>query len=411
MMSGLLAATAAVTGAALAPWSAGGATVEQAGDRAKQQKTILISRALGGGLPNGPSTHPVISNDKRYARVIAYQSTASNLVPRDTNGVSDVFAVRRAGPIDNKGRPWRGRSPILMSRTATGAPANGPSWAPAVDGAFRQRPRCVAFLSAASNIVRNDTNGRVDAFVTRLSGGRPRRISVPGRRQSRHHTTQVAVSGDCSRVAFVNLGRLYVWRGGRVKRLRTRGTAADPSFSTGLRNDLVFGARGGIYLSKGAWRRPRRVARGGRNPAYNDIKRRVVTYERRRGGRVQIAYRDLGKRERIISDRRGTLGNGDSFAPVIGNSGYYVTFQSTASNLGVNATRRTGDHNGTTDVYLYTNVRDITLVQSVREKAVPLPGGGDNASMSFYANYIVFDTPAPLGSTSGRRQVYMRYLG
>src|SRR5213592_2735739 len=53
--------------------------------------TILISRAIGGGAPNGPSTNPVISNDKRYARAVAFQSEASNLVRGDTNGVGDVF--------------------------------------------------------------------------------------------------------------------------------------------------------------------------------------------------------------------------------------------------------------------------------------------------------------------------------
>ena len=42
---------------------------------------------------------------------------------------------------------------------------------------------------------------------------------------------------------------------------------------------------------------------------------------------------------------------------------------------------------------------------------VPLEGGGFNPSMSFYANYILFDSPAPLGSTSGAHQVWMRYLG
>jgi hypothetical protein len=31
--------------------------------------------------------------------------------------------------------------------------------------------------------------------------------------------------------------------------------------------------------------------------------------------------------------------------------------------------------------------------------------------MSFYANYIVWDSPAPLGSRGGNRQVYMRWLG
>jgi hypothetical protein len=47
----------------------------------------------------------------------------------------------------------------------------------------------------------------------------------------------------------------------------------------------------------------------------------------------------------------------------------------------------------------------------VEEKAVPLPGGGQNPSMSFYANYIVFDSPAPMSNKDGAHQVYMRYLG
>jgi hypothetical protein len=31
--------------------------------------------------------------------------------------------------------------------------------------------------------------------------------------------------------------------------------------------------------------------------------------------------------------------------------------------------------------------------------------------MSFYANYFLFDSPAPLGSRFGASQVWMRYLG
>ena len=378
-----------------------------AGDR--EQTTLLVSRALDGGLPNGPSTHAAISNDRRYARVIAFESEASNLVRGDTNGVKDVFVVRRAGSIDNKGTAWKIGRNVLISRTASGAPANGPSYSPAVNGAFRKKPSCVAFLSQASNLVIGDTNGRVDAFVKRISGGKPRRISLPGRRQSPYDTTQVAVSGDCKLIAFVNNGTLYVWKGGRVKRIAT--SAADPSFSTGLRRDLVFGGARGVYLARSGTGRPKLIAPGGRNPAYNDIKRRVVTYETSRGGHSQIGYHDLGRPERIISARGSSTGNHDSRAPVIGNSGYYVAFESDASNLGVNALGRAGDSNGVADVYLYTNVRDLTLVQSVERKAEPVPGGGRNPSMSFYANYIVFDSPAPLGARNGPHQIYMRYLG
>src|SRR3954454_4783036 len=393
----VLAATAAVA----VPSSEGSAARESA------QNTVLISRAADGGLPNGPSTNAVISNDRRWARAIAYQSEASNLVPGDTNGVSDVFVVRRDGVFGNDGTQWFPGSTVLISR-GRGGPANGPSWAPAIDGSFRARPKCVAFLSAASNLVAGDTNGKVDAFVSKLNGTGLKRVSLPGRRQSGFDSTGVAVSGNCSRIAFATGGSVYVKAGRRIKRA---GVGADPSFSTGQRQDLVYSAPRGVYLAKNGTGRPRLVAPGGSNPAYNDIKRRVVAYEKPAGGHMQVFYRDLGRGERPASALGGQLGNADSHDPVIGNSGYYIAFQSDASNLGVNALKRPGDENRRPDAYLYTNVRDLTLVQSVFEKAVPLAGGGYNPSMSFYANYILFDSPAPLGSASGPHQVFMRYLG
>ncbi|MEA2440659.1 MAG: hypothetical protein QOH76_2083 [Thermoleophilaceae bacterium] len=370
--------------------------------------TFMISRAVGGGVPNGPSTHPVISNDKRYARAIAFQSEASNLVRGDTNGVSDVFVVRRGGRIDNEGIPWRIGTTVLISRTGGRAPANGPSFAPSIDGAFHEVPSCVGFLSAASNLARGDTNGQVDAFVAKI-GRKPRRLS-PNGRQAKQPSTAIAVSGNCKSIAFVNGGKLYVSKNGkRPRRLASRGVAADPSYSTGLRNDLVFGARGGVYLAKDS-RRPRLVGGGGRNPAYNDIKRQVVAYEKTIGGHSQIAYHDIGRREHVISRGRG-VGNADSHNPVIGNSGYYVTFQTGASNLGTAAGGSFADRNGAVDSYLYTDTRKVTLVESVLEAGQPLPAGGENPGMSFYSNYIVFDTPYALARGIGTRQVFMRYVG
>jgi hypothetical protein len=96
---------------------------------------------------------------------------------------------------------------------------------------------------------------------------------------------------------------------------------------------------------------------------------------------------------------------------VIGNAGFAIAFESDASNLGLTASRTTGDNNGAPDVYLYTDRRKVTLLESVASKAVPLPGGGRNPSMNFYNNYVLFDSPAPLGADSGPTQVYMRYLG
>src|SRR5438067_8406363 len=92
-------ALAAVLATAIASASSPASTVHAA----RYQATWLISRDRHGGTPNGPSTHPVISGDKRYARIIAFQSEASDLVGSDDNGVSDVFAVRRTGHFGNDG--------------------------------------------------------------------------------------------------------------------------------------------------------------------------------------------------------------------------------------------------------------------------------------------------------------------
>jgi Tol biopolymer transport system component len=395
--------------AAAAAFADNSTKVHSAADR--QQSTQLISSALGGGSPNGPSTNAVISGDRRYARVIAFESEASNLVAGDTNGVKDVFAVKRNGSINNKGTKWSGGNAILVSRGLGGAPADGPSSNPSVSGDFRHKGSCIAFLSAASNLVPGDSNGKVDAFLVKAAGKAPRRVSLPGGAQSAEDTTAVTVSGDCTRVSFVTGGKLYTTKGRKTKAVASQGAAADPSYASGNSSALVFGADGGVYLSAGGTGRAKLVAAGGRNPVFNDLKRRTLAYEKSNGGRTQIYYKDLGKGETVISDRKGDTGNGDSRDPVIGNSGYYVSFESAASNLGVNALGRTGDSNNRPDAYLYTNVRDLTLVQSVKEKAVPVPGGGENPSMSYYANYIVFDSPAPLGDNSGNHQIYMRYLG
>ena len=182
------------------------------------------------------------------------------------------------------------------------------------------------------------------------------------------------------------------------------------------------------------------VAPGGRNPAYNDIKCRVVAYETTdSGGRTQIAFRFLGHAPRserrrsgpgvachrldrdgevIVSKEWLTLGDGDSTNPSIGNSGYYITFQSKATNLGTNASGWTDDANGGTDIYLYTAVRNLTLIQSIVQKGEPLARGGTNPSASWYGNYVFFDTPVqddltlPPGADGGTiQQIYMRYLG
>jgi len=376
--------------------------------QAQDQTTTLISRAADGGTPNGPSINAVISGDRRYARVIAYESEATDIVRGDTNGVKDVFAVKRRGSINNKGTPWSGGDSILVSRGRGGDPADGPSFGASVSGDFRHAGSCVAFLSGATNLVAGDTNGKVDAFVVTAPGRAPRKVSDVS-----DDVNSVTVSGDCDQVSFTTArGDLYTADVGRdAKRVSVRGNASDPSYATGNSTALVYAASGGVWLSSNGTSRGSLEARGGRNPVFNDLKRRTLAYEKTVGGRTQIGYRDVNRGEKIISSRGGSAGDGDSRQPVIGNSGFYVTFESDAGNLSVSASGVTGDENGRPDSYLFSDVREITLVQSVAERGVPLRGGGENPSTSYYANYMVFDSPAPLDAPDGTHQVWMRWLG
>jgi Tol biopolymer transport system component len=62
-------------------------------------QTTRVSVASDGTEGNSDSIYPSISADGRY---VAFQSWASNLIPRDTNGAWDVFVVvrrRRRRPV------------------------------------------------------------------------------------------------------------------------------------------------------------------------------------------------------------------------------------------------------------------------------------------------------------------------
>ena len=396
----VVAAAALPAAVALLPASGSAAMVHSAGDR--QQTTKLISRSLDGGVPNGPSTNPVISGDRRYARLIAFESEASNLVKDDTNDKKDVFVIRRGGSFGNTGSVWKPGKTILVSVDRHGKPANGPSFDPALDGSFRDAGGCVAFLSKASNLVGHDTNGKTDAFLSRHPGKTPTRVSLPDDHQAHSDSTAVAVSGDCSRTAFVAGDHLYTRVGGTTHKVHTEAHPSDPSFAQGETDDLVFAAKGGIYLSHDGTGAPKRIAGGGRNPAYNALKRQVVAYEQRRGDHVQIVWRDLGHKAHVASESGGHRGNGDSRDPVVVNAGFYIGFESDATNLGATPPPQ---------AYLYTDVRKMVQVRSVDNSDDPLPGGGRHPAVSYYANYILFSSPAPLGKTGKPDQIFMRYLG
>ena len=185
---------------------------------------------------------------------------------------------------------------------------------------------------------------------------------------------------------------------------------ADPSFAAFESNHLVFGARGGVYLSEGASKKPRRVA-GGADPAYDHARRRkVVAYEKSVSGRTQIAFRQLGSGgESYASAYKGNRGNRSSRDPIVVNTGFFVGFESDATNLPVKTSGAKGDNNKKTDAYLFTGTRKVTALESVDSNNDPFRSGGRNPSTAYYRNYVVFESSA--NSLTAPPQIYLRYLG
>ena len=140
------------------------------------------------------STQPALS---AHGRFVAFQSSATNLVPHDTNRLGDVFVHdRRTGrttrvSVDSRGRQGGG------DRTNNG------SNAPAISA----NGRYVAFHSADSNLVRGDTNRTFDIFVRDRRTRTTTRVSVGDHEQQANgeNLGPASISSDGRYVAFASL--------------------------------------------------------------------------------------------------------------------------------------------------------------------------------------------------------------
>ncbi len=96
---------------------------------------------------NGAGNHPMISGNGRY---VSFASTSASLVT-DSNGSSDVFLFDRTTQTITR-----------LSVTAVGATDGNDRSLESTISADGDR---IAFISLASNLVANDTNGAADIFV------------------------------------------------------------------------------------------------------------------------------------------------------------------------------------------------------------------------------------------------------
>jgi Tol biopolymer transport system component len=255
----------------------------------RRRTTVRVSVGASGNEGNGFSIAPAMSSDARF---VAFVSSATNFVPGDTNGFVDVFVRdRRLGTtsrvsvatggsqgngdvtlspaLSDDGRfvafaslatnltpeaapglfvrDRRLGTTALASVSQAGVAGNAGGVAGGI--AISREGRFLAFDSASTNLVPNDTNGTSDVFVRDLRRRTIERVSVSSTgNQGNGSSGAPSISADGRFVAFgssstnlvpgvtTDVTRVYLHdRLTRVTRLVTRTFDGDPpDFGGGL---------------------------------------------------------------------------------------------------------------------------------------------------------------------------------
>jgi hypothetical protein len=412
--------TLAAVGAACALLGAG-AQPALAGSSVRT--TFPLVRTISDEPPDGPSRNPAVSGDGRLARVMAYESDASNIVPNDSNGATDVFLAFRAPGWGPDGTPWALQRTELASRGLDGAPANGRSSDPELDGDSHHAPKCVAFISDASNLVRGDTNRVADAFVYYFRTGKTVRVSVGSRgQQANGPSSDIAVDGDCDRVAFsskaTNLALHKRDLRGLPKPVKAAwSSAASPAPPPGVSQVYVHvnhaskldrDLAGLTFLASRAT-----TGRAGARPSFDvdfaasgkalvftslarldpadrnfcaDVYERTLVRRFKRNGHGR-GVQALRFRTDVVSQG----GNGASSDASVSDDGRYVAYQTLASNL------LPGDSNGVSDVAAANMAGHVPQQGWVsKSKGIGQPGNGASGEpdMSGAGDFVLFDSEA-----------------
>jgi Tol biopolymer transport system component len=286
---------------------------------------------------DGASSSAMISADGRF---VVFTSSATNLVPGDTNGVADVF-VRdlTTGATDRitDGNALSGDVPSSIS----------------ADGSF------VTFASSASNLVAGDTDGARDVFLWNRSTGGIRLIAPGGGSAIAADGAAIAVGGgpdivlvDRSTGASTPLGAgtgavltpgAVAAGGTRVVFQTSAALAADDT--NGL-NDVYAWSPGGVQLvSRGAAAPGNSVSFGGwvsANGRYVSFDSQATNLDPAdRGTDRDVFVRDLtGGETRLVSTSFSLTQT--SMSSTLSADGSAVAFDSTAADLVAGDTSRAG---------------------------------------------------------------------
>ncbi|HLL72411.1 MAG TPA: Calx-beta domain-containing protein [Pyrinomonadaceae bacterium] len=348
-----------------------------------QNAQLVSVNKNGSGSGNGESltTSSAVSANGRF---VAFVSKASDLtsVP-DGNATYDMFVRDRETGVTTL-------ASVNASGTGTGNGASGlfdfenlptTSFALSADGRF------VAFRSAASDLVANDTNGRPDAFVRDLETGVTFLASVnaAGTASGNGETSFPYLSADGSTVSFRSTSSDLVAND-------TNGATVDVfvrNLQTGVTTLVSVNSAGTGSGNRESYAAS--MSADGRRVAFISNATNLVANDTN-GSLSDLFVRDLrtGVTTLVSVNRAGTgSGNSVSVSPIISADGRFVVFMSMATNLVTQV-----DGNNNYDVFVRDLAASKTSLVSVNKDGTAT-GAGFSLNHSPFpistdGNFIVF---------------------
>lgn len=352
----------------------------------QQQQMRMVSRDItGNASANGASLNPVISSDGRY---VAFTSTASSLVNGDTNNQQDVFI-------------WDSQTQTVTIVSRGAAESNGASEQPVIssDG------RYVAFVSAATNLVSGDTNGKKDVFVWDRTTG----ITLASRATGASgaigddDSYQVSMSQDGRVIAFTstagNLASGTDTDGDEDVFVRNLDTNTTVLVSATSSNGYSSNSGFGTFAASNAV-----ISGDGKFVAFTSNFNDLVNTDT--NGTYDVFLRNLATNQtQLISINQagtdsgnasqgsdgGTIGGfgTGSLNPVISNDGRYVAFSSFSSDL------TSDDTNNALDVFIRDTRSNLTtLISQNLNDTASSNGASFYPVISSNGTYVAFSSVA-----------------
>jgi Tol biopolymer transport system component len=334
--------------------------------------TIRVSRSSDGGQADAPvddlDTPPAITSDGRF---VAYRSGSSNVVPGDTNGVSDIFVYDR----------WT-RQNSRISVASDGVQSNNTSGGPA----FSPDGRYVTYWSLASNLVGGDTNDAFDIFVHDRWTRRTTRVSMG----ADGHQTSWSYGSTIS-------------RGGRYVAYRSDDNTVVPGDTNGESDLFVFDrwtrrttqvsvASDGAEANSGSGVPV--ISADGRYVTFSSTASNLVPADTNHADDVFLHDRWTKRTTRVSVASDGTQGDDTSGSPALSSDGRYVSYASDASNLVPGDKPVPPPGGGSADVFAYDRWTKSTTRISVAPDNATANGGSDHPTISADGRYVAFRSGA-----------------